>query len=324
MAKSDAVPAISIVVPIYNAEAYLAQTLAGIQAQTRQDWELIAVDDGSTDDSASIVRRFAQTDVRIRLIQQANAGVAAARNRGYAETCPRSDYVILLDHDDVWEPDLLSRLAEGLEARPDACAAYGSMRVIDETGQEIPEAIIQEKYARFVDVIRNPLAVNAEFEIVPADKTQTTFATLAVQNCIISPGLLLLRRASLPVESLFDPDTAPCDDWDLYLRLTRRAPFIHVPDAMLNYRLHQSNASWNGGRMSIAWRIMARKACAAPDNTTEQRRILRAGFDYAERVEVKRRLGWARDCLRNRQPIHAAKQIYQMGKILTRLRLGLR
>ena len=324
MAESDAVPAISIVVPIYNAEAYLAQTLAGIQAQTRQDWELIAVDDGSIDGSAAIVQRFAQTEARIRLIQQANAGVAAARNRGYAETCPHSEYVILLDHDDVWEPDLLARLADCLKSRPDACAAYGSMRAIDETGQAIPEEIIQEKYARFVDVIRNPLTVNAEYEIVPADKTHTTFATMAVQNCLISPGLLLLRRASLPIGNLFDPDTAPCDDWDLYLRLTRRAPFVHVPDATLNYRLHHSNASWNGGRMSIAWQTMARKASVSPDNTPEQRRILRAGFDYAERMEVKRRLGWARGCLRNRQPIHAAKQVYQMSKILVRLRLGLR
>lgn len=258
--------------PIYNAEAFLAQTLASVQAQTRQDWEMIAVDDGSQDLSAAIVRQFAQADPRIRLIQQTNAGVAAARNRGYVDLSPQSAYIILLDHDDVWEPDLLAQLTQGLEARPEACAAYGSMRVIDETGQAMPEKNIQEKYARFVDVIRNPLTVNADLRIVSSDKNGATFGTLVVQNCIISPGLLLLRREALPTESLFDPVTAPCDDWDLYLRLTRKAPFVHVPQATLNYRLHQSNASWNGGRMSMAWRAMARKACNAPENTPEQRR----------------------------------------------------
>ena len=98
-------PDISVVVPVFNAAPHLLATLRTVQQQTLSNWELIAVDDGSTDASASLVAELAQTDHRIRLVRQANAGVSIARNRGVA-AC-RAPLIAFLDADDLWHPDKL-------------------------------------------------------------------------------------------------------------------------------------------------------------------------------------------------------------------------
>ena len=92
-------PDISVVVPVFNAAPHLLATLRTVQQQTLSNWELIAVDDGSTDASASLVAELAQTDHRIRLVRQANAGVSIARNRGVA-AC-RAPLIAFLDADDL-------------------------------------------------------------------------------------------------------------------------------------------------------------------------------------------------------------------------------
>ena len=94
---------ISVVIPLYNKEALVGQTLKSVLAQSYRDFEVVVVDDGSRDGSAAVVESFA--DPRIRLIRQENAGVSAARNRGIAEA--RGEFIALLDGDDIWRPDYL-------------------------------------------------------------------------------------------------------------------------------------------------------------------------------------------------------------------------
>jgi glycosyltransferase involved in cell wall biosynthesis len=98
-------PTISVVVPIYNAAPHIAQTLRSVLNQSLSDWELIVVDDGSTDDSFAIVSRLFADDPRIHLVPQPNGGVSVARNRGVALS--RAPLIAFLDADDLWHPDKL-------------------------------------------------------------------------------------------------------------------------------------------------------------------------------------------------------------------------
>lgn len=103
---------VSVIVPLYNKAPYVGRTLDSILRQTYANYQVLVVDDGSSDDGPSIVRNFG--DRRIRLVQQANAGPAHARNRGLAEA--QGEYVVFLDADDEWRPGFLARTVAALEA----------------------------------------------------------------------------------------------------------------------------------------------------------------------------------------------------------------
>lgn len=111
-------PAISVIIPLYNKGPYIARALNSILAQTFQDFEVIVVDDGSTDDGAEVVRGF--EDPRIRLIQQENRGVSAARNKGIEEA--KAELIAFLDADDEWLPSFLRTILRLREMFPDAGA----------------------------------------------------------------------------------------------------------------------------------------------------------------------------------------------------------
>ena len=111
-------PAISVVIPLYNKEEYIARALNSVLSQSFKDFEVIVVDDGSTDRGVSVVRRFA--DPRINIIQQPNSGVSAARNRGVMAV--KSDLIAFLDSDDEWLPDHLETLLKLHEKYPEAGA----------------------------------------------------------------------------------------------------------------------------------------------------------------------------------------------------------
>ena len=112
---------ISVVIPLYNKKESVAHTLKCVLMQTYQDFEVVVVDDGSTDGSAEIVEGV--DDGRIRLIRQENGGVSAARNRGIKEA--KREYVAFLDADDEWKPEHLQTLVGLMEKYPQ-CGAYST------------------------------------------------------------------------------------------------------------------------------------------------------------------------------------------------------
>src|SRR5437762_10548606 len=109
---------VSVVVPAYNAGKYLGLTIESVLAQTYTDWELVIVDDGSTDDTWEVAGAYARSDPRVMRVQQPNRGQAVARNRGLQECHGAARYVAFLDADDLWEQDALQRLLQTLEATP--------------------------------------------------------------------------------------------------------------------------------------------------------------------------------------------------------------
>lgn len=121
---------VSVVIPLYNKQQYIKRAIDSVLAQTYSDFELLIVDDGSTDDSVSVVKSFA--DSRIRLIRQENKGVSAARNRGIAES--DTEWIAFLDADDAWESGFLEKVMSLKEAYPECSVCATAYKHIDRNG----------------------------------------------------------------------------------------------------------------------------------------------------------------------------------------------
>jgi glycosyltransferase involved in cell wall biosynthesis len=134
-------PLISVVVPLYNGAGYIRRSIQSVLRQTYSDFELIVVDDGSTDNGPEVVRTF--TDARVRLIRQENAGVSAARNRGIAEAQGR--YVAFLDADDEWEPQFLEAIVHLSVAYPAAGIWATGYRRVFPTGPSVEFTVAESR-----------------------------------------------------------------------------------------------------------------------------------------------------------------------------------
>lgn len=226
-------PVVSVVIPTYKHRDFVAQTLASVWAQTFTNYEIIVVNDGSPDDTANVLRPFAEAG-RIRYIEQSNTGQAGARNRGVAEA--RGEFVALLDDDDLWPADKLEWQVAALRAAsPQTVMVYG--RIVCINDQNEPTV---------------PLDEAGEPVVLPWEAPQgNAFAAFARRNWIMSPGQCLVRRTALSTLTQggggapFDPDPRlrGCDDWDLWWRLAQVGPFLYEDRDALLYRFHAANAS---------------------------------------------------------------------------------
>lgn len=138
MLKPDMV---SIVMPCYNGEDFIKETIDSVLKQTYTNWELLVIDDGSKDDSPSIVNKYASDDSRIKLIKQQNAGSAVARNNGIRHS--KGQYLALLDSDDVWLPGFLKSQIKFIRQKDAVCVCSSYSR-IDEQSNDILKPVISK------------------------------------------------------------------------------------------------------------------------------------------------------------------------------------
>ena len=211
---SDNAPAITVIMPVYNAEKYVAAALDSMLAQTLGEFEIIVVDDGSTDGSYAILREYASRDSRIRVLQQKNSGDAAARN--LALPAIRGRYVAQQDADDVSQSTRLEKQAAFLDAHPDVCAVYCRIAVADENLRPHYVVCAPERD----EVIRKALPrgnVLSNCSMVRAD----TYRAVAGYR-----GALLWSS-----------------DYDLSLRLTEVGKIWCIPEALYIVRKHAEQMS---------------------------------------------------------------------------------
>jgi glycosyltransferase involved in cell wall biosynthesis len=294
---------VTVVVPAYNAERYIEQTLNSVLAQTFTSWELIVVDDGSSDGTSHIVGEFAARDARVTLYRQSNSGVAAARNRGLRAATLEAWAVLFLDADDVLDSEALEKLVGALERQPSVVGAHGQVQFIDADGRRIRNGEA-EKWG----LDRHAL-VAGKIIRWPSD-LPTNLAVLVLLNRLRTPGCALLRRSVVDSLGGFDEDprAAIAEDYELWLRLACRADLALLKDVVLSYRLHEHSASRNLRRTDAARWYVHRKVVHDASIGCEQRELLREGLKFARLLGCRNWFEWAIRSLRRGDVVSAAKQ----------------
>jgi glycosyltransferase involved in cell wall biosynthesis len=205
---------ISVVIPCYNAAQFLGEAIESILAQTYTHYEIIVIDDGSTDQSADVAAKYPE----VRLVRQSNQGTAAARNTGILESA--GSYLVFLDVDDKLLPLALKTGVDCLHQFPDCAFAFGLCRLIsgDGSSQEYSQKPRLEK-SGYLSLLRG--------------------------GRIWHPAAVLFRRSIFDEGMKFDTSLPACSDYEFYLRVARTWPIHGHNQVISEYRQHNSNKSVN-------------------------------------------------------------------------------
>lgn len=218
-------PKVSVVVPAYNVRSYIEDALVSLEKQSFQDFEVLIVDDGSTDDTATIVKPFCDRDARFRLLQKANGGLSSARNYGIRHA--RADYVALLDGDDVYKPDKLATHVALLDSSPDVGVVYSASQAIREDGR--------------------PTFIRLSGKPIYSDP----LLALLCKNFVGHGSNAVFRRCIFDEVGEFDETLRSSEDIDFWLRIaaTQHWRFHRVPQVLCCYRVRPSGLSFNVAQM---------------------------------------------------------------------------
>jgi glycosyltransferase involved in cell wall biosynthesis len=220
-------PCVSVLMPVYNPGAFLREAVDSVLAQSYPSFELIAIDDGSTDGSYELLQAYAARDARVRVFRQPhNLGIVAARNRAFGEARGDTRYYAIFDSDDVSLPDRLTRQVAFLEAHPDHALVGGQTLIIDEDSQPIGIRRYPTGYAQICSVITryNPIAQPA----------------------------VMLRRSVVDALGGYDDAFPRCQDYELWLRMAAEHPIANLDVPVIRYRVSRTQGKRTHLRQTLA------------------------------------------------------------------------
>ena len=252
---------ISVIMPAYNASAFLDQAIESVLSQTWRDFELIVVDDGSTDDTLEIARRYATQDSRVKVYTQANAGTAPTINRGIE--LAEGEWIFLMHADDRMHSNRLERQLAFIAAHPELSVASALVRHIDSRNRVIGRD----------------------------NSTLTTFE--AVDRLVNANELIgfnhpaaALRKSAIVAVGGYRQAFWPAEDIDLWNRLVEKGYKVLVqPEFLLDYRMHGSSASISRARLTRA-KVRWIKDCML------RRRSGQKELDWEHYIEAARAAPW--------------------------------
>jgi len=228
-------PMVSVIIPTYNQANFIDKAIKSVLKQTYQDFEIIVIDDGSTDNTEEIIRCF--KDKRVKYIKKykKNRGISVARNIGIKVA--RGKYVALLDSDDEWLPEKLDKQIKILQdGSPELGAVYSNLCYIDENGKN-------------TNKLRNP------------KKEGYIYEDLLGKNHVGAPSTLLIRKECFHQVGLFDDLLNAQQDWDMWIRIAKYYRFALIKIPLVKYRLHSNQLSKNlGVKIITANRILVKYA----------------------------------------------------------------
>lgn len=210
-------PLVSVIIPVYNGAAYIAEALESILNQTYENIEIIIIDDGSTDNSLDIVKGFRSDKIKI-IVNECNIGLAATRNRGLKAA--EGEYIALMDGDDVSFPNRLSAQVNLLEKHPDVGLVSSHFITFEEDLQTGKQSVKK----------------------VPLDSDYIA-ARLPFQSVICCPSAMMRTAVLNDHNLLFNETLKVSEDWDLWYRMSQVANVSNVDEILLYYRKHGNNLS---------------------------------------------------------------------------------
>jgi glycosyltransferase involved in cell wall biosynthesis len=223
MKNNSQYPLVTAIVPVYNGSAFLKETIGSILNQTYPNVEIVAVDDGSLDNSRDIIASYGND---IRLISQKNAGVAAARNTAIKHA--NGDYIALLDQDDIWLPNKIGRQVEVFLKKPETVLVWGGA--------------VRSNKGWTNDVNTSEYHLQRESYGIRG---------LLLHNRIDALTAIFRRDVALKLGG-FDILAPPSDDWDLWIRLAASGPIAYLAETVAIHRLHDKQNSRNGYKLTLA------------------------------------------------------------------------
>jgi glycosyltransferase involved in cell wall biosynthesis len=264
-------PKISIVISCYNRHAETRQAIDAIRAQDFQDWELIVVDNGCTDNTLQMLLELAADEPRMRVIPLQRSQIAVARMTGIRATHPEAGYVVVHDDDDWLFPGALTKLWTLAKANPDAAGVYGMPLQCDDNGHS------DEKLSKCYGSRRVGVADNGKIVDVAEDAPET-FGTMVVWCWIATMGQVLVRRDVLLNSCGFVQAYGISDDWNMWLDITRTHYFVRLFEFTLYKRTNGTNLSGNKALRAVSERNIRQRLRADSTLTAEQQRIAKLGY----------------------------------------------
>ncbi|MEB3342545.1 glycosyltransferase [Okeania sp.] len=210
---------ISVIIPAYNSEKTIQETIESVIKQTFSDWELIIINDDSQDRTVEVVSQI--KDPRIKLFSYQNAGAPASRNRGFNNSV--GQFIAFLDADDLWTPDKLESQLNALQSHPEAAVAYSWTDYIDKSGNLIKHG--------------GRVVFNGD-----------VYSELLVRNFLENGSNPLIKREAINDIGGFDESLKGGQDWELYLRLGKKYHFVAVEKPQILYRFSTNSISSNALR----------------------------------------------------------------------------
>ncbi len=285
--KKRRMPTFSIISSVYDHEAYVRQAVESVLAQTFTDWELILINDGSTDKSPALIDALANRDGRIKPVHQANSGVAEARNRGIAMA--RGEWIAYLDSDDLWFPHTLQTYAAYLRQRSDTQFLFGYMhRLRAERVSRLPAPWVSGP-ARTVDLFR---------------------------RIFMAPTAVCHQRALVNNVGGFDRMMPACEDYDLFLRMSMHCDLEPLGAAIGLHRRHERNLSQRSGRSQVVEAQMLDQFAAQAAHVIDAKvRAERVGQVYARAARLFFHEGNYTECLRTAQIAQELAPTFRVGAL---------
>ncbi len=213
-------PKVTVVIPVYNGERFLGESIASVLAQSFHDYEILCVDDGSTDGSATLLKQYGE---RIRVVRQENAGQSAARNAGVK--LARGQYIAFLDQDDLWYPSKIKSQVAILESEPDVVLVHCDFDRINERG----------------DMLQQGAGL-----IERASALASSMGHL-IGEALIFPSAMMIRKDVYERIGGFHHELQGFEDFDLIARLRQRGRFVMVEERGMAYRMHGGGFTRAGG-----------------------------------------------------------------------------